>query len=224
MHRGIVVLCCFVFLLITLSSLVNAQTNTSTDSASSRLKQQMRDLQAKKHAEVSQIKKESRAELRQQIKKTVQAKREAVREAVAIRKEEFKAKLQTIRDEKKKALVERIDAKLTHVNVKHTDRFTQVLSNLQTILDKISEDTDKTDAQAAIDTAQAAVETQAAKIYTITISAETALRSDVGAVTSQLRLDLMATHKLIIDAKQAVQALRTNNAIMNKEATNSANL
>lgn len=213
-------------LLLIAASTVDAQTTTGTDSASSRLKQQMRDLQAQKKTAVSQIKqeaKETKMELKQQIKDRVQTKREEVKEIVAIRKEEFKAKLQAIKDEKKKALVNRIDTKLTNVNTKHTDRFTQVLSNLQIVLDKITEDVDKTAAQAAIGAAKLAVENQAAKTYTITISTETALRSDVGVVTSQLRQDLVATHKAVVDAKQAVQALRRD-AQMKKEATSSANL
>lgn len=203
MQKKSIVFSSFVFLLIAFFSVANAQTNTGTDSAS-RLKQQ-------------------RAEIKQQIKDTVQKKREETKAMIKTRRDEFKAKLQTIRDQKKKALVERIDTKLTNVNAKHTDRFTQVLSNLQILLDKMSEDIDKTEAQASIDSAKAAVETQAAKIYTITISAETALRPDVGAVTSQLRQDLVATHKLVVDAKQAVQALRKDSAIIKKGATDSAN-
>lgn len=198
----------FIFVFV---SSVNAK--TSTDSAASKLKMQREDLQTQKKAAISQI------------KETVAAKREAAKEAIKTKREEFKTKLNTIRDGKKKVLVERIDAKLANANAKHTDRFAQVLSNLQAILDKISTDVDKTNAQAAIDAANTAVEAQAAKTYTITISTETALRSDVGAVTSQLRLDLSATHKLVIDAKQAVQALRKdNNAIMKKEASDSASL
>lgn len=194
----------FSLLLLIFVSIVNAQTSTTNNSqtatdAASRLKEQMR-----------LVKDQKRVELKQQIKDTVAAKREAVKNTVAVRKEEFKAKLAIIKDKRKKALVERIDAKLTNTNIKHTDRFTQVLSNLQIILDKISEDADKTVAQSAIDAAKAAVETQAAKTYTITISAENSLKPDVGAVTSQLRQDLMITHKLVVDAKQAVQALRAN--------------
>lgn len=214
-----------VFILVFVS-VANAQTNTSTDSAS-RLKQQLRDIQAQKKTAISKIKqdaKETKMELRQQIKEAVAAKREAVKEAVATKREEFKARLLVIKGEKKRALVERIDAKLSKVNAKHSDRFAQVLSNLQATLDKMSEDVDKTKAQAAIDGAKTAVEAQAAETYTITISTETALRSDVGAVTSQLRLDLMATHKTVVDAKQAVQALRKDNVIIKKEATSSANL
>lgn len=220
MHKKLIVICFSVLLLIVFSPLANAQTASP---AATRLKEQMRLLKDQKQA-TSQIKKEARIELRQQIKDAVATKRLEVKATVEAKREEFKAKLQAIKDERKKALVARIDTKLMNANIKHTDRFTQVLGNLQTIVDKVSEDIDKTDAQAAIDAAKSAVETQAAKTYTIIISTETALRSDVGTVTSQLRLDLMATHKAVVDAKQALQALRTNNAIMKKEATGSANL
>ena len=151
-------------------------------------------------------------------------RQETAKQAIAAKRQEFNAGLEKIKDQKKITLVKRIDEKLAIVNKKHTDRFAQVLSNLQTILDKLGEDVDKVEAQAAIDSANAAVEAQAAKTYVITISTESALKSDVGAVTSQLRLDLSATHKLVVDAKQTVQALRKdNNAIMKKDATNSAN-
>lgn len=209
MARKLLFLILTLFVLVFVSS-VNAQ--TGTDSAASKLKMQRQELQAQKKAAISEI------------KETVKAKREAAKEAIATKREEFKTKLKTIRDEKKKVLVERIDAKLANANLKHTDRFAQVLSNLQAILDKLNTDVDKTEAQAAIDTAKTEVEAQAAKTYTITISTETALKSDAGTVTSQLRLDLSATHKLVVDAKQAVQALRKDSAIMKKEASDSASL
>ena len=211
MHKKLLTIFCFLLLVVFFTSVVNAQNITSTTSAD-KLKMQLEELKAQKQT------------LKQQIKDRIQAKKEAVREAITTKREEFRAKLQTIKNQKKRALVERIDAKLSNVNIKHTDRFIQVLSNLQTILDKMSEDVDKTDAQAAIEAAKVAVVNQAAKSYTIALSTETALRSNVGAITSQLRLDLMATHKLVIDAKQAVQTLRKDNAIMKKDSTNSANL
>jgi hypothetical protein len=211
----------FPLLFLTFVSIVNAQTASN---AADRLREQMQFLKDQKQGTVVKAKTSARVDLRQQIKDQVQTKREEVKEIVAARKEEFKAKLQIIRDEKKKALVERIDAKLANVNLKHTDRFTQVLSNLQTLLDKISPDVNILEAQAAIDAAQMAVENQAAKTYIITISTETALRSDAGAVTSQLRQDLVATHKLVVAAKQAVQKLNTDRELIKKEATNSAGL
>lgn len=194
-----------------LPSAIYAQTTTGTDSAASRLKKQMQEIQVQRKAAISDVKqeaKEVRAELKQQIKEAVAVKREAIKDALTAKREEFRTKLQTIKDEKKKILVDRIDSKLTNVNAKHTDRFIHVLSNLQTLLDKINENLDKTQAQVAIDAAKLAVEDQAVKTYTITISTETALRSDVGAVVSQLRQDLTSAHKLIVDAKQEVQGLK----------------
>lgn len=225
MHKKLLTTFSFLLFALFFASIVNAQTATGTTSAE-RLKMQLQEIQAQKKAAVSDIKmdaKETTVELREKMKAAIAAKRAAVKEAVATRREEFKAKLQTIRDEKKKAIVERIDAKLATVNAKHTDRFTQVLSNLQIVLDKIAEDIDKTEAQAAIDAAKLAVENQAAKTYIITISTDSALRSDVGTVTSQLRQDLTGTHKAVIAAKKAVQTLRGDSVMIKKETTNLTN-
>lgn len=237
MYKKLLVFSFLVFLLTPFSSIANAQTTTSPDTnanSAARLKRQMRDIKEQKKEAISQIRqeaKETRVELRKQIKETVQMKREKAKEVISAKKEKFKARLQTIKDQKKQVLVERIDGKLENVNTKHTDRFTEVLGNLQMILDKISVNAteekviaDTKIAQLAIDKAKTAVENQASKTYVITISTEKALRANVGATTSQLRLDLMATHKLVVDAKQAVQALRKNRAMMKKEATRSANL
>lgn len=202
MQKKLIVFSLFALIFSLFFSNASAQTATN---AASRLKEQMQLLKDEKQTTVSKIRDEARA--------MIQAKRD-----------EFKARLRTIKDEKRKALVERIDAKLISVNIKHTARFTHVLDNLQILLDRMGQDVDVTQAQAAIDAARIAVETQAAKTYTITIATETALKSDVGTVTSQLRHDLMATHKTVVDAKQAVQTLRKDNAIMKKEATDSANL
>ena len=184
----------FTFLLF--PSIIFAETNTGTNSATAKLREQL------------QIKKTEIIDLKLQIKDAIQTKRDEIKSDIQSRRNEFKLKLETIKDTRKKALVTRIDAKLTTINTNHTDRFTEVLSNLQAILDKIETPTDKTDAQAAIDAAKTAVETQAAKTYVITISEETLLRSDVGKVISQLRQDLVATYKLVIAAREAVQALR----------------
>lgn len=207
MEKNFFSLVLFFFLVALFPLHVNAQ----TASIPSRLKQQV---------DIREQKKNSDSQIKEEAKGMVKAKRD-----------EFKARIQTIKDQKKKALVERIDAKLLEVNKKHTDRFSEVLTKLQTHLDKISQTAkdekvmaDIETAQATIDAAKTAVESQAIKTYIITISTETALRSDVGAITSQLRQDLMATHKLVVDAKQAVQGLNKDKVIMKKESTNPANL
>lgn len=142
------------------------------------------------------------------------------KDAVQQKREEFKTRLQTIRNEKKKAAVERIDIKIANMNEAQTVRFTTVLTKLQSILDRVSQkvktaaangkDTTAADAtilgaQTAIDGAKAAVSAQAAKTYTVQISDEATLRNSVGTTTSQFRKDLRDVHKAVVDVKQAVQ-------------------
>lgn len=142
------------------------------------------------------------------------------KETARQKREEFKTRLQTIRNEKKKAAVERIDTKISNMNKNHTETFTAVLDKLQSILDRVSQkaseaktsgkDTTALDssiisAQAAIDSAKAAVSAQAAKTYSIQISNEATLRSSVGTTVSQFRKDLRDLHKVVVSAKQAVQ-------------------
>lgn len=151
-----------------------------------------------------------------ELKDRMQEKRETMKE----KREEFKQKLQTIRDEKKKAVVERIDSKLSLVNERRTNRMSEHLERLSSILTKIKEraevakssgkDTNAVDAaiasaEASLANAQSAVATQAAKEYVIIIDSETTLKNSVGKTTSQLQSDLQTVHKAVVDAKQAVQ-------------------
>lgn len=151
---------------------------------------------------------------------TAQERRQEVQEERSARKAEFKEKLQTIKDEVKKKVVERIDSRLEAVNQKVTDRFSAILDKLEEILRRLAgraqdaklqgKDTGEVDlaigsAQAAIDNVKIAVASQAANLYVIEIASESALRIDVGSVVSLLRSDLKDVHKLIVEAKQAVQ-------------------
>ena len=195
--------------------LVNAQNSTTASAqtldAASKLKQQMVLLQEQKNAAITKAKEEARV--------IMQAKRD-----------EFKVKLQTIKDQKRKALIEKIDAKLTQVNANQTAKFSEVLVRLQGFLDKIKQSVTDTKilanivaAQTAIDTAKAAVDAQAAKIYTIEIVDDTTLKLNAGTTVSQLRVDLMNIYKLVVDAKQAVQKLNIDRLEI-KPATSSAEL
>lgn len=198
----------YVFLLtiLILPATISAETATSTSS----LKQQMSDLKNERQNAISQIK--------AQTKEQIQAARER-----------FKERLQLIKDARKRLLTQTLDVNIVLANAKHTARFNEVLTKLQAALDKISPDvknpkilSDIKAAQSKIDLAKAAVASQAAKVYTIEITDETTLKKNVGATISQFRKDLMQTHKLVIDAKQAVQKLRTDKSMMKKEATSSA--
>ncbi len=209
------------FLLLFFASSAHALENaTTTESAkptaptssAAKLKEQMQLLQNQKTAAVSRVKDEA--------KTLIQTKRA-----------EFKERIQTIKDQRKKALVERIDAKLAEVNKNHTSKFTEVINKLQAILDRVKQSAtdakvqaDAAAAQTVIDSAKLAVDDQAAKAYTMTIVDDITLKANAGTTVSQLRQDLTAVHKLVIDAKQAVQKINIDRKLMKKEATTSANL
>lgn len=199
-------LLCIFLLTVIIPLKVSAETATGTSS----LKQQMTDLRTDRKNAISQIRDKTRLEI------------QALRD-------QFKVRLQTIKDARKRALTQKLDLNISSANIKHTARFTVVLTKLQEALDKISPDvknpkilSDIKEAQAKIDVAKEAVASQAAKVYTIEITDETALRKSVGTTISQFRKDLMQVHKLVIEAKQAVQILRTDKSMMKKEATSSA--
>jgi len=195
-----------------------AQAVTGSTSAEPgiKLKQQLQLLQAQKKTAVGQIKDD--------LKASIQAK-----------KEEFKAKLLTIIDQKKKALVELIDARLAEVNKKQTDDYTVTLTQLQSFLDKISQSasgtakmTAITSTQNSINAAKTAVEAQAAKAYTMTIDTDTTLKLNAGIIVNQFRQDISSTRGLVLGAKQAVQALSpirpTIKPLIKNEASSSAKI
>ncbi|MBI2049487.1 hypothetical protein HYT32_01035 [Candidatus Roizmanbacteria bacterium] len=191
-------------LFLVFASGVFAQTATSPSS----LKDKMTDLKEERASAISQAK-----------------------EQMQLLRDQFKERLQTIKDTRKRILTEKIDSNIANANKKHTDRFGVVLTRVQELLDKINSEVNDAksillvkDAQSKIDLAKDSVASQAAKVYTINITTEGNLRINVGTTISQFRKDLVAVHKLVVDARQAVVNLRAENAMMKKEATDSASL
>ena len=122
------------------------------------------------------------------------------------KREEFKEKLQTVRDERKKKIVERADAKLTEINKRRTDAMVRHLDKMGEILAKVKvRGGDTTAAEAAVVEARSAVAAQAAKTYTITVSTEDKLRINVGETMKVLTTDLRNLHEgKIVPARKAV--------------------
>lgn len=148
----------------------------------------------------------------------------SIREDAKIKIEEqkalFKEKLNTIKDERKKIIVENIDTKIANINSRYALKFSEVLKKLDIVINKITEriesaklngvnsaltDSAISRAKTAIDNAKIAVDEQSTKTYTVQITTDTALRANTGAVVKQFRLDIMSVHKKVVDAKQAVQ-------------------
>jgi len=159
------------------------------------------------------------SQMRENFKIMLEEKRKEASESFKQKREEFNQRLQTIRDEKKKLLVERINNKLENINKRRTDHMMSVLDRLSSILDRLKQrvDTAKTAgkdttsleqaieaAQTKISEAEAAVTTQAGKVYVAEIVDETTLRETVGEIVSQFQTELRDVHKLVVDARQVV--------------------
>lgn len=170
--------------------------------------------------------------LKNQLKEVRLERKEAILDA----REAYKQKLLTIKDERKKMQVEKIDARIANTNKNLTNKMTESLNRLNKIMEKLAKraqilksegkdiglyETAAANAQTAITNATTAVSTQAAKTYNITITSETLLKTNVGSTISLFRTDISATHKLIITAKQAVMKTATELAKL-KEKNNSA--
>ncbi len=134
-------------------------------------------------------------------------------------REAFQQKLQTIRDERKKALVDRLNKNLNEVNKKRTDQMLKYLTRVSEVLDKVrsrsaaakakGKDTSSVDAaitkaQGDIDKAKSAIIAQAGKDYTVTISSEDNLRTDVGTTMKSLQGDSQVVRDLVIAAHKSV--------------------
>lgn len=146
--------------------------------------------------------------------------------------DEFRSRLRTIKDRNRQIIVENIDAMIQAINIDKVSKLGEALNWLQVFLDKASSSATGTvtsiniaAAQTAIDTARAALTVQAGNIYTITVTDDDSdLKQNVGATVSQFRNDLANVHKLFMDAKKAVQKLKTDKSLIRKEATESGKL
>lgn len=196
-----------------------ASAHTDTDSATDSIRQQRQNFTQKQRLRS------------QNLHDAVQNRRNALRQQTKDRLAALRQKLTQLKDQRKAAIVERINTKLARVNEKATNRMTTVIEKLDSILARIDNKTQSASAQGkdvstaqgmvasannALADAKSAVSSQAGKDYTIQISSEDSLRSDVGATFSQLQQDLRSTRKTVIQAKQAVmQAARALKLIMN---------
>lgn len=142
----------------------------------------------------------------------------------AARREEFRARLSTIRDAKKKAIVERIDQRMVEINanrtaimLRHLTKIEEILARIETRVNDLSTSgkdvatirTAITTARAAITTARTAVNAQAAKNYAIDITTEANLGSAVSSVRTAFAKDLQTAHQSVVTARKSVRDVLT---------------
>lgn len=161
------------------------------------------------------------AEQRKNLRQDIREKRRETIERFREKKQEFKERLLGIRDERRRAIVERVSDRIDSMNERYVDLFSQALDRLQLILDEIDGqiltlestglDTGEVknaanSAQSAINVAKAALSAQAGKEYVIQIATdEVVLKASVGKTMSQFRRDIRDLHKKVVDARQAVK-------------------
>lgn len=195
-----------------MGSSVFAQTPTISAPAKPRggnidLKQKMIQRIAVKHGE------------NQELNEIIKAKRADLAAEIKANREEFRLKLQALKDMRKKNIAERADQKLQKANQKSTNHFTQAIEKLEKLLQKFSDRAEKLKqegqntsevdaaiaaAESAIAQAKEAVTTQGAKEYTADITDADSLKREFGEEMSTLRNDLKLTHDTVKLAKQKV--------------------
>ncbi len=125
-------------------------------------------------------------------------------------REEFRLKLAALKDENKKAIVTRLDARMAQINANRTAIMLRHLDIIQAVLNKLqarSATLDVSVAQKAIDSARATVIAQQAKVYTINITTEANLGQAVSATRKLLASDLLKAHQSVVAARKAVRAV-----------------
>ena len=135
-------------------------------------------------------------------------------------RQEFVNKLAAIRDEKKKAIVARIDQQIVKLNSGRTSTMLRHLDTIQGVLDKLKTKTQDlandgkdvtainaaiTKAQAAIDSARTAITVQAGKTYTINITTDANLGSAVSNTRLAFARDLKTVHQAVVTARKATK-------------------
>jgi len=160
------------------------------------------------------------SELRRTRKAEIEKIRLEKKSEMAVKKAEFEEQLQTLKDETKKQIAEKISERLTTSNTNATNRMFEIIDKLNEIMLRIEakvtdakinginttvQEEGIQNAKLAIQGASDAITEQAAKEYIITVGDDTTLRNDVGTVVSQQKQDLRTTYELVRSARQAVR-------------------
>lgn len=201
-----------VFLLIVALSFVSLAHAESSSSSSGLLRGKRLE------ARVNYL--EKRKEQFEDRQERLASKAAEMQDRIEAKREEFEDKLKEVKDERKKKVTERVASNTAVLNKKQTDRFTKILTQLNTVVGKLEDkvasasaggkDTASasaalTTAKASIDVAQTAVAEQAAKDYTPVITDTTTLGQVVSQMVTTFHADLKGVHAKVVQAKQDVK-------------------
>lgn len=185
--------------------------------ASSNEARELREKAVEALREKREAAKTSSDEAKDEIKKA----RETVKAKVEANRKELQAKLKTIKDERKRGIVETLADKFDKLNAGRVEHFGEALDKLAGVLGRISDRAAKAKtagkdvapveaavaaAQKAIDDARAVVKAQAEKVYKVVVAEETKLKDDLGKVRDAYQQHVKAAEEKVKDAREAVHA------------------
>lgn len=149
----------------------------------------------------------------------------AIKEKIASREAALKAKLEKFKDQRKAALTQKLSTNLNTINQNHTRQMTKHLEAMTAILAKLENRVNSgapdiknpddarlaiNSARAALSTATSAVSAQSENDYTVTVTSESKIKTDVKEKRDKLHTDLSAVRELVREAKKSVSdAVRT---------------
>lgn len=176
---------------------------------------------------------------REEKKEKIETRIEDRKEKMASREAALKAKLEAFKNKEKAIAVEKINNSLKSINQKMVLHFTNVLERISAILAKLESRVNSStpdikdtvmakqaidDAKLAINAAKEAVTSQSGKDYTVSVTSEGKVKTDVQKVRDQLHTDLKSLKTVVNTARDAVsKAIRISKSgkIEAKEATES---
>lgn len=159
------------------------------------------------------------ARRREEFKTLMDEQREKTKQRIVEKQKTLRERLQTIKEEKKRKIVEVIDARIDALNEQKTAHYASALDQMEAVLVRIEERINRAEAQGkdgaaarsavvaaknAIAAARSAVVTQAGKTYTIAVTTDEKLKNDVTRAREALKIDLGATFSSVKDARDLV--------------------
>ncbi|MEK7543218.1 MAG: hypothetical protein AAB503_02855 [Patescibacteria group bacterium] len=155
----------------------------------------------------------------EEIKKAVEAKKAEAKKEIDKLKVKLREKLKTVKDEAKKKIVENVFNQLNEVKDKRVENFKKSADQIEEVLGRIVNRADKAtangvdtssitasanNAKAAIAEARSLITAEAGKIYSVSITAEANLKSDLAKTRETLNGDLLKIQQSLKSARDMV--------------------
>lgn len=159
--------------------------------------------------------------LHQELKETKETLHTQMKEA----RSDFKQKLSAIKDQRKQAIMTKLDNRINTINKNRTDKMSKRLERLDSILGKISTDeatlklqgtnttllhNDIVLAQTALTSAKQAVTDQAAKDYVMDVTTDDALKTSASTTIQQYIADMKVVYQKVVAAQSTVVKAHTD--------------